>query len=93
MAGNSPPAYGVEGGPAMRASHKSRLDSEIGPAVMPSGGEEVRFLYSWNNRLEAIEEAIFGGGGTEWGVEVAGEKTQTRLKRMRVEIGEVREME
>lgn len=49
----------MEGGPAMRASHRSRLDSEIGPAVIPSGGEEVRFLYSWNNRLEAIDEAIF----------------------------------
>lgn len=72
----------MEGGPAIRASHNSRLDSEIGPAVMPSGGEEVRFLYSWNNRFEAIEEAIFpqGRGG------------ETRLKRTRVEMEEVREM-
>lgn len=37
--------------------------------MIPSGGEEVRFLYSWNNRLEAIEEAIFTLGESEGGKE------------------------
>ncbi len=58
MAGKRPPAYGVDGGPATRASHSRRLDSEMGPAVMPSGGEEVRVLYSWKSLLEAIELAM-----------------------------------
>lgn len=62
----------------MRASHRSRLDSEIGPAVMPSGGEDVRFLYSWNNRLEAIEEAIF----------TLGKRNQLKVKQ-NVGIGQV----
>lgn len=30
----------------------------MGPAVIPSGGEEVRVLYSWKSRLEAIELAM-----------------------------------
>lgn len=30
----------------------------MGPAVIPSGGEEVRVLYSWKRRLEAIELAM-----------------------------------
>lgn len=45
-------------GPAIRASQRKRLDSEMGPAVIPSGGEEVRFLYSWKRRLEAMVEAM-----------------------------------
>lgn len=48
----------MPGGPAIRASQRKRLDSEMGPAVMPSGGEEVRFLYSWKRRLEAMVEAM-----------------------------------
>ena len=32
--------------------------SDTGPAVMPSGGEEVRFLYSWKRRFEARADAI-----------------------------------
>lgn len=55
------------GGPAISASHSNRLDSEMGPAVMPSGGELVRVLYSWNRRLEAMVVAMvekgMGGGG------------------------------
>ena len=53
--------------------------SETGPAVIPSGGEEVRFLYSWKRRLEARADAIFGVGrvgveGRWWilGTEVCG---------------------
>lgn len=38
------------------------MDSETGPAVMPSGGEEVRVLYSWKRRLEAIVVAMAFGG-------------------------------
>lgn len=30
----------------------------MGPAVIPSGGEEVRVLYSWKRRLEAMELAM-----------------------------------
>lgn len=30
----------------------------MGPAVIPSGGEEVRVLYSWKSRLEAKELAM-----------------------------------
>lgn len=36
--------------------------SEMGPAVMPSGGEEVRVRYSWKRRLDAIDDAIVEGG-------------------------------
>lgn len=36
--------------------------SETGPAVMPSGGLDVRFLYSEKRRLAAREEAIWGDG-------------------------------
>lgn len=54
----------MPGGPAIRASQIRRLDSEIGPAVIPSGGEEVRSLYSWKRRLEARVEAII----VFWGV-------------------------
>lgn len=71
----------------MRASHSSRLDSEIGPAVIPSGGEEVRFLYSWNNRLEAIEEAIFASERLEGGGRRGRGKRESRLNRKREEMG------
>ena len=37
--------------------------SETGPAVMPSGGEEVRARYSEKRRREATEVAIYGGAG------------------------------
>ena len=42
-----------------------RSSSETGPAVMPSGGSEVRRRYSWKRRLEATVEAMVGveGGG------------------------------
>lgn len=46
-------------GPAIRASQTRRLFSEMGPAVMPSGGEEVRSLYSWKRRLVARVDVIF----------------------------------
>ena len=35
--------------------------SEMGPAVMPSGGLEVRDLYSTKRRLDATLEAIVVG--------------------------------
>lgn len=55
-------------GPAMRASQTKRLDSEMGPAVMPSGGEEVRSLYSWKRRLVARVDVILVVGGRGRGV-------------------------
>ena len=51
--GNMPSAKGVLGGPARRASQTKRLVSEMGPAVIPSGGEEVRARYSENRRRDA----------------------------------------
>ena len=44
--------------------------SVMGPAVMPSGGDWDRVLYSWKRRLEAREAAIvfWGGGGRVGGV-------------------------
>ncbi len=35
--------------------------SLTGPAVMPSGGEEVRSLYSWKRRREAMVDAMVFG--------------------------------
>ena len=55
-----PPSKGVPSGPWMRASQRKMSSSETGPAVMPSGGLEVRFLYSRKRRREAVEEAILG---------------------------------
>lgn len=49
----------------MRASQTRILDSEMGPAVMPSGGEEVRSLYSWKRRFVARVDVIFEAGGNE----------------------------
>ena len=57
-----PPAKGVSSGPQISASQVKRSSSERGPAVMPSGGEERRFLYSWKRRFEATVEAMVGGG-------------------------------
>ena len=43
--------------------------SETGPAVMPSGGEEVRARYSEKRRREATEVAISRGLELlDWGV-------------------------
>ena len=55
-----PPSKGVPSGPWMSASQRKMSSSETGPAVMPSGGLEVRFLYSRKRRREAVEEAILG---------------------------------
>lgn len=44
----------------MRASQRKMSSSDTGPAVMPSGGEEVRVRYSWNRRREAREDAMIG---------------------------------
>ncbi len=41
-----PPSKGVPSGPWIRASQRKISSSETGPAVMPSGGLLVRFLYS-----------------------------------------------
>lgn len=49
------------GGPAIRASQVKMSSSERGPAVMPSGEEAVRDLYSENRRREARVDAIFAG--------------------------------
>ena len=58
----------------MRASQTKMSSSEMGPAVMPSGGEEAKVLYSWNRRREAMLEAIFffflGEGRRGRGVEL-----------------------
>ena len=53
-----PPSKGVPSGPWIRASQRKMSSSETGPAVMPSGGEEVRSLYSWKRRRDAIVEAM-----------------------------------
>ena len=60
-----PPSKGVPSGPWIRASQRKMSSSLTGPAVMPSGGEEVRFLYSWKSRREASVDAI----GRGWGME------------------------
>lgn len=39
-----------------------RSSSETGPAVMPSGGEMRRALYSWKSRFEATELDMVGYG-------------------------------
>lgn len=44
----------------MRASQRKMSSSDTGPAVMPSGGEEVRVRYSWNRRRDAREDAMIG---------------------------------
>lgn len=73
-----PPSKGVPSGPWMRASQRKMSSSETGPAVIPSGGEEVRSLYSWKRRRDAIVEAMVvvdfrgewesdGCGGVGWG--------------------------
>ena len=49
----------------MRASQRKMSSSEMGPAVMPSGGAEARVLYSWKRRREAMLEAIFAVRGRE----------------------------
>lgn len=69
-----PPSKGVPSGPWISASQRKMSSSETGPAVMPSGGEEVRSLYSWKRRRDAMEDAMLmgfrveGGAGAEmWG--------------------------
>lgn len=62
-----PPSKGVPSGPWIRASQRKMSSSETGPAVIPSGGEEVRVLYSWKRRLEAMEDAIVAEVGEEGG--------------------------
>lgn len=56
-----PPSKGVPSGPWISASQRKMSSSETGPAVMPSGGEEVRSLYSWKRRRDAIEDAMLVG--------------------------------
>lgn len=71
-----PPSKGVPSGPWIRASQRKMSSSEMGPAVMPSGGLEVRFLYSWKRRREAMEDAMVVAGwkmgGRSSGVEERG---------------------
>lgn len=45
----------------------NRSSSVMGPAVMPSGGSEVRRRYSWKRRFEATDVAIVFGGCFEFG--------------------------
>ena len=40
-----------------------RSSSEMGPAVIPSGGSRVRSRYSAKSRLVAVVDAILEGGG------------------------------
>ena len=47
------------GGPERRAVQWKRSSSEVGPAVMPMGGERVRARYSENRRREASVDDIF----------------------------------
>ena len=63
-----PPSKGVPSGPWISASQRKMSSSETGPAVMPSGGEEVRSLYSWKRRRDAIVDAMGGtlGGCRGW---------------------------
>lgn len=67
-----PPSKGVPSGPWIRASQRKMSSSETGPAVMPSGGEEVRSLYSWKRRRDAIVDAMVDGWEGEKGVGVVG---------------------
>lgn len=53
--------------------------SEMGPAVMPSGGEEVMVLYSWKRRLDAIVDAIVWGLEGSGGVGGVGGRGNMRL--------------
>ena len=41
--------------------------SEMGPAVMPSGGLVSRCLYSWKRRREETVVAMVAGGGVPGG--------------------------
>lgn len=41
----------------------NRSSSVMGPAVMPSGGSEVKRRYSWKRRFEATDVAIVVGCG------------------------------
>ena len=62
-----PPSKGVPSGPWMRASQRKMSSSEMGPAVMPSGGAEARFLYSEKRRRDATVDAIFRNLGGDRG--------------------------
>ncbi len=47
----------------------------MGPAVMPSGGEDMRDLYSEKRRLDATEDAMTEGQDSEnlWGMKGGGQ--------------------
>ena len=54
-----PPSKGVPSGPWMSASQEKRSSSLMGPAVIPSGGDVRRDLYSAKRRFDATLEAMF----------------------------------
>jgi hypothetical protein len=54
-----PPSKGVPSGPWISASQAKRSSSLTGPAVIPSGGDVRRDLYSEKRRFDATLEAIF----------------------------------
>ena len=54
------------GGPAIKASQVKMSSSERGPAVIPSGEEAVRDLYSENRRREASVDAMTGERKGGW---------------------------
>src|SRR5271167_900714 len=54
-----PPSKGVPSGPWISASQAKRSSSSMGPAVIPSGGDVRRDLYSAKRRFDATLEAMF----------------------------------
>jgi hypothetical protein len=54
-----PPSKGVPSGPWISASQAKRSSSLTGPAVIPSGGDVRRDLYSEKRRFDATPEAMF----------------------------------
>jgi hypothetical protein len=54
-----PPSKGVPSGPWISASQAKRSSSLTGPAVIPSGGDVRRDLYSEKRRFDATLEAMF----------------------------------
>jgi len=83
-----PPSKGVPSGPWISASQEKRSSSLMGPAVIPSGGDVRRDLYSEKRRFDATLEAMFVLRAVQPGVE---SELGGRGREMIVEEGIARE--
>ena len=71
-----PPSKGVPSGPWISASQAKRSSSSIGPAVMPSGGEVRRDLYSAKRRFDATLVAMLLWGLCSQACQVGSEREE-----------------